>query len=114
MNEHQYDPTGGDGFIRGDWRQVESALLAGLITDEEYERIARETEQGSGGKTYMRCHYCQEKVYFFEYSEDPVHYDLSPLCTHGSVVRWMEAVPQDLIMTVNAVIHRRFKESSNE
>ena len=38
----QYDPTGGDGFIRGDWRQVESALMAGLITDEEYERIARE------------------------------------------------------------------------
>ncbi|NQW73248.1 MAG: hypothetical protein HQ453_10995 [Actinobacteria bacterium] len=38
----QYDPTGGDGFIRGDWRQVESALMAGLITDEEYERIARD------------------------------------------------------------------------
>jgi hypothetical protein len=114
MTDHQYDPTGGDGFIRGDWRQVESALLAGLITDEEYERIARETEQGSGGKTYMRCHYCQEKVYFFEYSEDPVHYDLSPLCTHGSTLRWIEPVPQDLIMTVNTVMYRRFKESNNE
>lgn len=37
-----YDPTGGDGFVRGDWRQIENALIAGLITDEEYERIARE------------------------------------------------------------------------
>jgi hypothetical protein len=72
------------------------------------------TEQSSGGRTDMRCHYCQEKVYFFEYSKDPVHYDLSPLCTHGSVVRWIEADPQDLTMTVNTVMYRRFKESSNE
>lgn len=36
-----YDPTGGDGFIRGDWRQMENALTSGLITDEEYERVAR-------------------------------------------------------------------------
>ena len=114
MTNHQYDPTGGDGFIRGEWRQVESALLAGLITDEEYERIARETKQSSGGKTDMRCHYCQQKVYFFEHSKDPVHYDLSPLCTHGSVVRWIDPDPQDLTMTVNTVMYRRFKESSNE
>lgn len=37
-----YDPTGGDGFLRGDWRQIEDALVSGLITDEEYERVARE------------------------------------------------------------------------
>lgn len=37
-----YDPTAGDGFVRGDWRQIEDALVAGLITDAEYERIARE------------------------------------------------------------------------
>ena len=37
----QYDPSGGDGFLRGNWRQIESALITGLITDEEYERIAR-------------------------------------------------------------------------
>ena len=95
MTDHQYDPTGGDGFIRGEWRQVENALLAGLITDEEYERIAHETEQGSSGKTAMRCHYCQERVYFFEDVSDPLHYDRSPLCTYGSVIRWMEAVPHE-------------------
>ena len=72
------------------------------------------TEQSYGGRTDMRCHYCQEKVYFFEHSKDPVHYDLSPLCTHGSVVRWREAVPQNLTMAVNTAIYRRFKESSNE
>ncbi len=38
----RYDPTGGDGFIRGSWRQIEDALAAGLITNEEYERVARE------------------------------------------------------------------------
>jgi hypothetical protein len=38
----RHDPTGGDGFVRGDWRQIENALIAGLITDEEYERIAHE------------------------------------------------------------------------
>lgn len=37
----QYDPTSGDGFIRGAWRQMEDALTAGLISDDEYERIAR-------------------------------------------------------------------------
>ena len=53
------------------------------------------TEQGSGGKTAMRCHYCQERVYFFEDVSDPLHYDRSPLGTHGSVIRWMEAVPHE-------------------
>lgn len=43
----QYDPTGGDGFLRGDWRQVEDALVAGLISDEEYERVAREAPAGT-------------------------------------------------------------------
>lgn len=38
----RYDPTGSDGFVRGSWRQIEDALTAGLITDEEYERVARE------------------------------------------------------------------------
>ena len=37
-----YDPAGSDGFIRGEWRQVENALTAGLITDQEYEHVARE------------------------------------------------------------------------
>lgn len=36
-----YDPTGGDGFVRGHWRQIEDALVLGLITDEEYEWVAR-------------------------------------------------------------------------
>lgn len=31
----------GDGFVRGNWRQIEDALMAGLITDVEYERIAQ-------------------------------------------------------------------------
>lgn len=32
----------GHGFVRSTWRQIEDALTVGLITDEEYERIARE------------------------------------------------------------------------
>ncbi|MFT3970673.1 MAG: hypothetical protein QM695_10450 [Micropruina sp.] len=28
--EDGYDPTGGDGFVRGHWRQVEDALVLGL------------------------------------------------------------------------------------
>ena len=63
MTNHQYDPTGGDGFIRGEWRQVESALLAGLITDEEYERIAvthdalcyRSHDQTLGRDPFCQC-----------------------------------------------------------
>ena len=35
-----YDPTGGDGYIAGDWKQVEQAFIDGELTDEEYERIA--------------------------------------------------------------------------
>ena len=58
-----YDPTGGDGFIRGEWRQVESALLSGLITDEEYERIAmthdplcyRSHDQTLGRDPFCQC-----------------------------------------------------------
>lgn len=38
-----YDPAGSDGFVRGDWRQIENALTAGLITGQEYERVARAT-----------------------------------------------------------------------
>ncbi len=38
----QYDPSGGDAYLRGDWRQIENGLAGGLITDEEYEEIARE------------------------------------------------------------------------
>jgi hypothetical protein len=63
VNNHQYDPTGGDGFIRGEWRQVENALLAGLITDEEYERIAmthddlcyRSHDQPLGRDPFCQC-----------------------------------------------------------
>jgi len=63
VTNHQYDPTGGDGFIRGEWRQVESALLAGLITDEEYERIAvthdplcyRSHDQTIGRDPFYQC-----------------------------------------------------------
>ena len=63
VTNHQYDPTGGDGFIRGEWRQVESALLAGLITDEEYERIAvthdplsyRSHDQTLGRDPFCQC-----------------------------------------------------------
>ena len=34
------DPTGGDGYVAGDWKQIEQALIDGELTDEEYERIA--------------------------------------------------------------------------
>ena len=40
-----HDPTGGDGFVRDAWRHVENALLAGLITDEEYAIIAERKNQ---------------------------------------------------------------------
>lgn len=40
LGDGQYDPTGGDGYLRGDWRKAENALLAGLITDDEYETLA--------------------------------------------------------------------------
>lgn len=40
-----YDPTGGDGYIRNEaWTEVENALLDGIITDEEYELLAYETD----------------------------------------------------------------------
>lgn len=38
----RYDPTSGDGFLRGDWHQIEDALVNDLITDEEYEKLAYE------------------------------------------------------------------------
>lgn len=37
-----YNPAGGDGYLRGDWLQIENALATGLITDEEYDHVARE------------------------------------------------------------------------
>lgn len=43
---HQYDPTGGDGFIPGTWRQIEDLFLESLITDEEYNQLARKCPIG--------------------------------------------------------------------
>lgn len=37
----QHDPTGGDGYIRGTWREIERALGRGLLSNAEYEQIAR-------------------------------------------------------------------------
>jgi hypothetical protein len=37
----RHDPTGGDGYIRGTWNQVERAVGLGLLTDDEYEMVAR-------------------------------------------------------------------------
>lgn len=34
------DPNGGDGVIRGSWRLIEAALVAGLLTDSQYMQIA--------------------------------------------------------------------------
>lgn len=45
-----HDPSGGDGYIRGSWREIENALVAGLLTDDEYERIARGAGSGSGSR----------------------------------------------------------------
>lgn len=45
----QYDPTGGDGFLRGDWRQIEQALVDDLISDAEYEHLARRISLKSAG-----------------------------------------------------------------
>lgn len=41
----------------------------------------------SGGRTEMRCHYCQQPVSFTTGS--PRHVDNSPLCMEGSV-RWID------------------------
>lgn len=35
-----YDPTGGDGYVRGTWDDVASAVGRGLITDEQYNLLA--------------------------------------------------------------------------
>ena len=37
----RYEPTPGDGVLRGDWRGIEDALVNDLITEEEYEQLAR-------------------------------------------------------------------------
>lgn len=37
-----YDPTGGDGYVRGDWADIEDSLTEGLLTHEEYMRLAVE------------------------------------------------------------------------
>ena len=45
-----HDPTGGDGYVRGSWREIENGLTDGLLTDDEYERIAREAAVSSRGR----------------------------------------------------------------
>jgi hypothetical protein len=41
-----FGPHGADGFLRGDWRQIENALVEGLISENEYERIAQAAPTG--------------------------------------------------------------------
>lgn len=35
-----HDPTGGDGYIRGTWDEIQWLLMDDLITDEEYTFLA--------------------------------------------------------------------------
>ena len=46
------------------------------------------TEQGAGGRGVIKCHYCQRPVSFD--TGKPSHLDGSPLCSQGSVIRWIE------------------------
>lgn len=36
----EYDPTGGEGYVRGTWDEIESALGRGLLSDGEYAQLA--------------------------------------------------------------------------
>jgi hypothetical protein len=45
-------------------------------------------DKGSGGRGIMKCHYCQRPVSFD--IGTPSHVDDSPLCSQGSIVRWIE------------------------
>lgn len=40
ISDHQHDPTGGDGFISGDWRYLEKALMNNKISNDEYILLA--------------------------------------------------------------------------
>ena len=46
----RHDPTGGDGYIRGTWSEIERALGKGLLSDEEYERLAREAPRAKSAR----------------------------------------------------------------
>lgn len=35
-----HDPTGGDGYLRGSWDEVATAVGRGWLTDEQYEALA--------------------------------------------------------------------------
>ncbi len=35
-----HDPTGGDGYVRGTWDEVQTAVGRGWLTDEQYEALA--------------------------------------------------------------------------
>ena len=39
------DPTGGDGYLRGTWADIERALAEGRLTGDEYNHIASRGEQ---------------------------------------------------------------------
>lgn len=40
----QYDPSGGDGYVRGSWDQIHWALAEGLLSDEEYATLTRKAK----------------------------------------------------------------------
>jgi len=48
-----------------------------------------ENKAGSGGRTEMKCHYCQQAVQFQD--RHPMHIDGSELCKQGNVTRWIES-----------------------
>ena len=35
-----YDPTGGEGYIRGSWDEIEAAVGRGLLSDQEFAQLA--------------------------------------------------------------------------
>lgn len=37
-----FDPTGGDGYLRGTWDQIATALVEGFISEGEYNLLARQ------------------------------------------------------------------------
>ena len=87
----RHDPTGGGGFVRGDWRQIENALIAGLITDEEYERIAREapTAKPTSATVTMFCPPSQP--------DEPTEFGARVTVTlpEGTPEKWLRVVSRD-------------------
>jgi len=49
------DPTGGDGYMRGTWDDIERAFSEGRLTGEEYQVIASSAPRETGARPCRSC-----------------------------------------------------------